>query len=229
MNETGLTLANELGPSYRVPRGIIFDLDGVIVDSLPVTRNAFAAAYLEIVGPGEPPFEEYCKHLGLYFPDIMHRMGLPGEMYASFTRESARRLSDIRVYPQIDTVVAALRRSGVACAIATGRSGERARAVLDALGLLDAFAIVRGADEVTSPKPAPEILLSLLDHLDLEPLDALFVGDAKADLECSRAAQVRFAAACWGDEVRDEVRKHADICLDAPGDLLALVVEGEHA
>lgn len=52
-------------------RAVVFDLDGVLVDSFGVMRQAFAAAYREVVGEGEPPFEEYSRHLGRYFPDIM--------------------------------------------------------------------------------------------------------------------------------------------------------------
>ncbi|MBW0011114.1 MAG: phosphoglycolate phosphatase, partial [Pseudonocardiales bacterium] len=60
-----------LATARRQPRAVIFDLDGVLVNSFEVMKEAFTVAYAEVVGPGRPPFAEYSRHLGRYFPDIM--------------------------------------------------------------------------------------------------------------------------------------------------------------
>ena len=74
------------GAMGNTPLAVIFDLDGVLVDSTDVMRQAFSLAYAEVVGPGPAPFAEYNRHLGRYFPDIMRIMGLPLEMEEPFVR-----------------------------------------------------------------------------------------------------------------------------------------------
>ena len=181
-------------------RAVVFDLDGVIVDSFAVMREAFAIAYREVVGRDEAPFEEYSRHLGRYFPDIMTDMGLPLAMEEPFVRESYRLASRVRVYDGVPAMLGALAAEGLRFAVATGKSGVRARSLLDVLGLSPAFAHVVGSDEVARPKPAPDIVLRSLDLLGVAPEEAAMVGDAVTDLDSARAAGVTAVAALWGGE-----------------------------
>lgn len=66
-------------------------------------------------------------------------------------------------------------------------------------GLLPLLDHVVGADEVSRPKPAPDIVLRALELLDTDPADALMVGDAPADLASARAAGVVAVAALWDE------------------------------
>ncbi len=45
-------------------KAIIFDLDGVLIDSEPLMRLAFETAYRQVLGEGEPPIEAYLEHMG---------------------------------------------------------------------------------------------------------------------------------------------------------------------
>jgi AHBA synthesis associated protein len=204
-------------------RAVIFDLDGVLVDSTTVMREAFAIAYAEVVGPGPAPFEEYNKHLGRYFPDIMRIMGLPPAMEEPFVRESYRLAGQVLVCDQIPEMVRALREHGLRLAVATGKSGPRARSLLDVLGLLPLFEHVIGSDEVARAKPAPDIVLRALDLLGVEPAEAVMVGDAVTDLASSRAAGVGAVAALWGQtDAAVLLAADPDLVLRGPADLLRL-------
>ncbi|HKS48045.1 MAG TPA: HAD-IA family hydrolase [Amycolatopsis sp.] len=211
-------------PGTGRPLGIVFDLDGVLVDSFSVMREAFAIAYAEVVGKGRPPFEEYNTHLGRYFPDIMRIMGLPLEMEAPFVRESYRLAHLVRVCDGVPEVVSTLRDSGHRLAVATGKSGQRARSLLDRLDLLDQFDVVVGSDEVARPKPAAEIVLRALGVLKVEVEDAMMIGDAVTDIASARAAGVTAVAALWGAEGDpiELLNADPDIVLDTPACLLDL-------
>ncbi|MFC0106105.1 HAD-IA family hydrolase [Kibdelosporangium aridum] len=179
---------------------VIFDLDGVLVDSFGVMREAFHRAYREVVGAGEPPFEEYSKHLGRYFPDIMTIMNLPLEMEEPFVRESYRLASRVRLFDGVTDMLEKLSGHGLRFAIATGKSGPRARSLLDGLGVLSRFDHVVGSDEVANPKPAPDIIFRAMDLLGVvEKSEAVMIGDAETDLASARAAGVTAVAALWGE------------------------------
>lgn len=202
---------------------VIFDLDGVIVDSYAVMSEAFAIAYAEVVGDGPAPFEEYRHHLGRYFPDIMRIMGLPPTMEEPFVRESYRLAKQVTVFEGIAELLLTLRVRGLRLAIATGKSGSRARSLLDGLGLLPFFAHVIGSDEVARPKPAPDIVWHALDLLDVPAERTIMVGDAATDLVSAQGAEVASAAALWAPphDVDELLAAGPDVVLRHPADLLA--------
>lgn len=202
---------------------VIFDLDGVIVDSFGVMSEAFAIAYAEVVGDGPAPFEEYRRHLGRYFPDIMRIMGLPLEMEEPFVRESYRLADQVKVFDGVVELLLTLRARGLRLAIATGKSGPRARSLLDRLGLLPFFAHVIGSDEVARPKPAPDIVQHALSLLDVPAERAIMIGDAPTDLASAQGADVASAAALWASPDEEELlAADPDAVLRHPAELLAL-------
>jgi AHBA synthesis associated protein len=203
---------------------VVFDMDGVLVDSISVMRRAFESAYAEVVGGETPLFEEYRKHLGRYFPDIMRIMGLPAEMEAPFVRESARLAHEVRVYPGVAAALDQLRDMGIGTAVATGKSGSRARSLLELLGLLDKFDVVVGSDEVARPKPAPDIVERALRVLRVPADAAVMVGDAVTDLRSAQAAGVVAAAAVWGEGDETELLAAGpDVVLRQPQEVPMLV------
>jgi len=202
---------------------VIFDLDGVLVDSFQVMRQAFSVAYSEIVGLQDAPFDEYRRHMGMYFPEIMRAMGLPAELEGPFVRESRRLSNQVTVYAGVQEMLLALRDSGLRLAIATGKSGSRARSLLETVGLLGDFDSVIGSDEVAAPKPAPDIILRALERLGAEARDAIMVGDAPVDLQSAHAAGVFAAAALWGEADPAQLQLSIpDAILDRPADVVAL-------
>ncbi|MEV5769263.1 HAD-IA family hydrolase [Micromonospora sp. NPDC052213] len=211
------------GPaSARGPiRAVVFDLDGVVVDSSAVMREAFSIAYAEVVGDGPAPFEEYNRHMGRYFPDIMRLMGLPLEMEEPFVRESYRMAHLVPLFPGVRETLETLHERGIRMAIATGKSGPRARSLLDTLGVLGLFDHVIGSDEVARPKPAPDIVLQALGLMDVPADQAMMVGDAVIDLMSGREAGATTVATTWhGGDVSALLAAGPDLVAHAPGDLL---------
>ncbi|MFD7130806.1 HAD-IA family hydrolase [Streptomyces sp. NPDC059894] len=203
-------------------RAVIFDLDGVVVDSFAVMEQAFAVAYAEVVGPGPAPFDEYRRHLGRHFPDIMQIMGLPLAMEAPFVRESYRLSHQVTVFDGVLDLLTELRARGLVMAIATGKSGPRARALLHDAGLAGFFAHVIGSDEVPRPKPAPDMVEHALRLLGVPTAEAVMVGDAPTDIASARGAGVTAVAATWAlSDDGDLLAAHPDLVIRSPGELLA--------
>ncbi|WP_314621242.1 HAD-IA family hydrolase [Streptomyces stackebrandtii] len=200
---------------------VIFDLDGVLVDSHEVMGRAFAAAYAEVVGAGPAPFAEYQRYQGLYFPEIMRRMRLPLEMEEPFVRESYRLADQVPVVDGVADLLRALRARGFKLAVATGKAGPRARSLLATLDLIQYFDHVVGSDEVVNAKPAPDIVWRALGLLGAKPDAALMVGDAPADIRSARSAGVTAVAATWATVDEDGLLAAGpDLVVHSPGELL---------
>ncbi|WP_239082745.1 HAD-IA family hydrolase [Actinoplanes teichomyceticus] len=214
------TIRHPGAPARTRLRAVVFDLDGVLVDSFGVMREAFATAYREVVGAGEPPFEEYTQHLGRYFPDIMSMMGLPLEMEGPFVRESYRLAHRVRLFDGVTAMLRDLHDSGIRFAVATGKSGPRARSLLAGLGVRHLFDHVIGSDEVANAKPAPDIVLRAVDLLGVTRQEAVMVGDAVTDLASARAAGVTAIAAVWGEgDPAQLVAAGPDVVVASPAEL----------
>jgi AHBA synthesis associated protein len=204
-------------------RAVIFDLDGVLVDSAEASREAFAAAYAEVVGAGPAPVEEYARYAGWHFPDVLADLGLPAAMELPFVRASYRLADKVRVHTGVPAMLSLLRWAGIRTAVATGKSGERARWLLDRLHLLPLLDAVIGSDEVARAKPAPDITRRALATLGVPAQAAVLVGDAPADLASARAAGVIPAAALWGESTEAELRAaDPELVLRRPHDVLTL-------
>ena len=205
---------------------LIFDLDGTLIDSKDVMRNAYFTAYEEVVGDNAPPpFSEYCRYLGQSFPTIMRQMGLPMEMHAVFMRESVRNMRQVSLFEGVLPMLEELKRRKVPLAIATGKDHARAAALLEYLEVDRHFAMVVGSDDVPYQKPAPDMALSILRRLDLNPAETLFIGDAVADLACGRNAGVMTALAKWDRPAAEVLMHPADFHLEHPSDILSLLRE----
>ncbi|MBX2809059.1 MAG: HAD-IA family hydrolase [Cellvibrionaceae bacterium] len=205
-------------------KALIFDLDGVLVNSLTVMRLAFEASIRAEYGNEKDVdqlFIEYRKHLGKGFPQIMRTLGLPVHLHDPFKRHSRYLANYIYAYTGVAELLKTLYQQGIFIGVATGKDGDRARELLDKLKLTPFIHHVLGSDEVAKPKPAPDMLLQLLAGFGVEPARALMIGDAVSDMRAGKSAAMYTAAALWGyTDQPTLVAEGPDLQLRVPADIL---------
>lgn len=188
-------------PDQR-PEALLFDFDGVLIDSQKVMRQAFFAALDEIHpdrrSDRDALFVEYQKYLGMGFPQIMVNLRLSPEMFAPFRQHSRRLAGQVRLYDGVVALLDWSRAQGFRLGIATGKDLERTLELLTRLGIRDHFDSVYCSDTVSAPKPAPEMALRFAAEHGIAPGAIILLGDAAADIRCGQAAGCRTAAVAWG-------------------------------
>lgn len=209
-------------------KGVLFDLDGVLVDSLAVMRMAFEGAYRDVHGDDGADldllFRRYRRHLGKGLPQILRTLGLSVQLVPHFKRHSRYLAPYIRVFPGVRSLLHALHHQGWVLGVATGKDEARAVSLLKDLRLADHFRVILGCDSVAAPKPAPDMVHAFSERTGIAPGQMVFVGDAPADLQCARAAHCRCVAALWGfTSARRLQRENPDWTAAAPQDLLPLL------
>jgi 3-amino-5-hydroxybenzoic acid synthesis related protein len=182
----------------RTLRAVVFDFDGVLIDSEPLMRFAFETAFRGLGLAGQPPTEQYLEHMGESFPRIMQRLGLPAELWAPYRETCRTHLALVTLFPEAPALLARLRTLGLRLAIVTGKDRERTLESLEHFGLREYFDAVVASDELACPKPDPEGVRRALDLLDCQPDRALMVGDAVNDVLCAQRAGVLAVAVTWG-------------------------------
>jgi phosphoglycolate phosphatase len=185
----------------RTPlRGVIYDLDGTLVDSRDDLADSVNAMLGRLRLPERDPGVIY-GFIGEGAERLIRRSLGPGhqdrypEAAPVWREEYAKRLlARTRLYPGVAEL---LRRPPEARAVLTNKPGGFAREILRGLGVDGSFRAVVGGDEAPR-KPAPDGLLAICATLGIAPQGALLVGDSAVDLATGKAAGVRVCAVAWG-------------------------------
>jgi pyrophosphatase PpaX len=181
-------------------KAVIFDFDGVIIDSTEVQRRALFESYELIVGGKDhPSFDEFLSHSGDSLVNILRKMKLPVEMVGHYKVVSRRNLGDIKVYEGIEELLIKLRNRKVKCGIFTGKDRARTLEILTYHCLMEYFDVVVCSDDIERPKPDPEGLLLAMKALDVDVRDAIMVGDAPNDIASACNAMVKSIRVSWGE------------------------------
>jgi 3-amino-5-hydroxybenzoic acid synthesis related protein len=179
-------------------KAIIFDLDGVLIDSEPLMRFAFETVYHRMMQNGTPPTESFLEHMGESFPRIMDRLGLPRTLWEPYRELCQKHIDRIRLFPESRSLLERAKALGLKLAVLTGKDRVRTLHILQHFGIDHFFSAVVASDQLRCPKPDPEGILVTLDLLGCAAREAVMIGDAVNDILCAQRAGVKTIAVTWG-------------------------------
>jgi HAD superfamily hydrolase (TIGR01509 family) len=177
-------------------RGVIFDMDGVLVNSHAAHRTAWRQ-FFQTVGREVSEFELDFILDGRKRSDILrHFLGnCPDSELQEFGRRKDSIFRKIRLeaspVPGVVPMVRELHRNGTALAVATCASRERAVATLTELGLIDCFPVIVAGEDVVLGKPDAAIYRLACTRIAIEPASLLAVEDAISGIRSAVAAGLR--------------------------------------
>ena len=209
------------------PRGVVFDLDGTLVDSLTLVLGALTHA-LEPFG-GKPTMDIFGQ-LGGPPSTFLGRM-LPSEADVPVALERFREYHEAnshRILPYAGAAehLGALRTQGVGLAVWTGRDRSSTEWLLERHGLAGHFSAVLCGDDLDSHKPDPAGLQMILRGLEMSPEEIILVGDADVDVLGGAACGVDTLLIRHGREIPSEIVARCWRTVASPNE--AYVVVAEH-
>jgi AHBA synthesis associated protein len=179
------------------PDPILFDLDGVLVDSWGAVCHAFDSAYRLAGLPGKAPIEALSRSLGRPIHLVLRELELPPAMEVEFERVSVEMAAEIRLYDGIMEMLVTLERSGHPIGIVTGKPRSRTIDVLTRTGVLPFVKGLTVGNEGLD-KPSPRAIWHCLEEIGVGQSAVAYVGDSAVDLETARNAGIPFFFATWG-------------------------------
>lgn len=183
-------------------RGVLIDLDGTLLDTVPDLAAAVNAMLAEL---GRPPLpiERVAAFVGKGADVLVHRT-LTGALegcaedalfqrgkdafYRHYREFNGRRSI---VFPGVPDALAELRGKGIALACVTNKPGEFTHELLRRVALDAEFQVVVSGDDTREKKPHPAPMLRACELLGMPPRDTAMVGDSLNDVLSARAAGCR--------------------------------------
>jgi len=198
------------------PAAVLFDLDGVLIDSFEIWRHLLNCA-LDTHGKPlltAPEFDAIWGQgmeadIRMFFPGLT-----VGELQAFYETRFGSFLDRLKVFPDTRPVVEELRLRGQRLAIASNSAPRIIEESLIAADLKGYFPVAVGAGGSLRGKPEPDTLLAALDGLDAKPEEAIFIGDSPYDMEAGLRAGVRTVG----------LNQDGDFRISRLGELLALPI-----
>ena len=212
-------------------KGAVFDLDGTLLDSMPVWDEIYAA-----------PFREY----GIDVPDgyllKVNHMGLDDcvrytlsctplpcneEQLISVWHERASKAyaQSVSLKEGAAELIDALRSEGIRLAVATALPYSLFIPCLKRLKIYDAFDFFSSTDDVKHGKDSPEVYLSAARGLGLEPGECLAAEDSHVGIASAKRAgffTLGVYDAASADR-KDEIEKYADVFVFKLTDLMSMI------
>lgn len=211
--------------------GVIFDLDGTLVDTLGDIAASMNRS-LALHGFPELPVEEYRGKVGwgikrlalLCLPD-----GEREEETAALVAADAAKLYAENpvvhsvIYPEMADIVSALKRLKIKTVVLTNKPDPVAQKVIAGLFPPGAFDCVQGETGHRPRKPDPECVWELLLDFRMTPADFVFAGDSEIDMETALASGCFPLGVSWGYRPKEVIlQAGARRVIDDPKELLEL-------
>jgi len=173
-------------------RGLIFDLDGTLADTMP----AHFRAWTDALSPHGVSFpEDYFYSLGgmptrTIIQLLNERQGKQMPVEATGRRKEELAAEYIRGVRPIEPVLNVARSHfrKLPMAVATGAYRTEALRTLSDIGASDLFAVLVTADDVVHGKPAPDIFLEAARRIDVPPTACMAFEDADLGIQAAKAA-----------------------------------------
>lgn len=211
-------------------RGVIFDLDGTLLDTLPDLAAAVNIGRKEM-GLGARPLSDVREWIGEGMPKLCQRAladapQIPAERMMPIVSGyyEAHRLDQTAPYPGIPELLDALTLRGIPMAILSNKPHTHTLPMTEAVFARWPFVAVEGYRVEDRRKPDPRTALEIAGRMGLGPQQVAMVGDSDTDMRTAVNAGLVPVGATWGYRSREIIRDAGAVHLiDTPLDLLSLL------
>jgi len=201
---------------------VLFDLDGTLIDSIPLIRASFVHTFKQLGIPWGKG--EVLGTIGLPLRDVAKHYA-PGneelflEVYANYQRQVQEEM--LHPFPgAIDSLVQ-IRKKGYLIGVVTSKRRKPTRESLEITGLTDFMDVVVTVEDIKQPKPHPDGILSALKQLSVPPAEAVYIGDSIYDIMTGKNAGTATIGVTWGIAAKkDLANQHPDFLVDTWDELI---------
>ena len=192
-----------------LPKLVMFDLDGTLIDSVPDLAAAVDRMLVEM-GRAPAGIEAVREWVGNGAPVLVRRALAGGIDHAGVSDDEAERGLELFmeayaesheltvIYPGVGDTLKWLHEQKVEMALITNKPERFVGPLLDQMQIGRYFRWIIGGDTLPQKKPDPAALLHVMQMAGVQAHDALFVGDSRSDVQAAHAAGVQCVGLTYG-------------------------------
>lgn len=211
-------------------KAILFDFDGTLADTAPGIVKTMEQTFLRM-GVKVPSEEAMKATIGLPLKQALQMLGDLNDEEAEVATNTYRELFPIyevnyvSIFPMVKETLEKLSTSGIRLAIVTSRESQSLDMICEHHSIKSFFETrVTQSDHLT-PKPAPDMVLALLDRMGLAKEDVWVVGDTTYDIEMGNSAGCRTIAVTYGNHTKEKLSSvHPTYMIDRFEELLHVIL-----
>lgn len=215
----------------KIYRGIIFDLDGTLLDTIDDLADSMNEV-LKIYGYPGFTREEYKLKIGggfkglalNSFPEATDPHTIE-EAIILFSEIYDRKYMDkTKVYEGIDYILDEINKRGLKLGVNSNKKDEYTRVLTNRFFKRIPFVEIHGEREGVEKKPDPIAALDIIEKMGLTKDEVLYVGDSKVDIMTAKNAGLDSLGVLWGFRDYEELSKHgADYIVADPKEILDII------
>ena len=177
---------------------ICFDLDGVLINSLPIMKLSWEKCNLDI------PFSEYEQLIGIPFFDILEKLKIDQKEWEKiknlYDKTSSQEIDKVEKFENVDELFSFLDTEKITYSLFTSKTKQRTIQIKNKLFEDNHFLEIVTPEDLdkNSGKPKGVGLEKIMNKLKLLNSEVLYVGDTYFDYLCAKDVKVDFIFAGWG-------------------------------
>ncbi len=204
-------------------KAIIYDIDGTVLNTLNMNMYPLMKIIKEELGE-DWSFEDVLKFASYPGMKVMEELHIQdkGKTYERWVKYVNEYEEGASLYDGFEEVFKQFEKAGIIQAVVSAKTKEQYQIDMVEKGLDKYMQATILADDTDKHKPDPQPLLECLKRLQMNPEEAIYIGDAKSDELASLNAHIDFGYAKWGNVNKEEM-KDAAFVFEQPLDLLELL------
>ena len=179
---------------------IIFDLDGVLIDSKKNMKISWNKTNKKF--KLNKKFKEYFKHVGKPFKEILNALSIEknlNKIENNYQLESKKNFKKIKLYKGVLETINFLKKKNITIGILTSKDKKRTINFIRKLKIKVDF--IQCPHPSLRGKPYPDLFNKIIKEKKLKRKNCLYVGDAKYDFIAAKKANIKFIFARYGYKI----------------------------
>lgn len=214
-------------------KGVIFDLDGTLLNTIEDIKDSINLALNEMGLKGDYTTEEMKYFVGSGVDVLTERAIKKFHVQKERRIELKERYNYIygkrkaiktKPYEGISELILSLRKRHIIVALLSNKPHQDTLDVLDHYFGLQNFDFPFGKREGIPPKPNPQGVELLLETMNLKREEVIYVGDSDIDMQTARNANLTKIGVSWGFRTKQELYQNgADYIIDKPNQIIDII------
>jgi len=199
---------------------LVLDFDGTIADTRTsiVRTFQFTARALKLPEPKESAI---IKLIGLPLKDTFIQVlnlsdeKLLDQAIAFYRDKYNDNIDAVKLFPNVEKTLEFIHKQGVSITIASNKGKNGLTLLLSKLGIIQYFSLILGVQDVENKKPAPDMILRILEETKSLPKETLVVGDTVYDIAMGQQANCVTCGVTYGNHSENQLKaQKADYIID---------------